>query len=576
MSPEQARAEQLDARTDIFSLGAVIYEMAAGSQPFGGGSGAERYTAILRDNPEPASKLNAQLPGELDRIIHKCLEKDRALRYQHASDLRADLQRLKRDIDSSGLAASGVAGHSALQKTRRNAVLWSCVAVVVLAGAYGGLHWYESREVAGPPQLVGKLSVAVLPLQNLSGDASDEYFSDGMSEEISTKLSHIRALTVAPYSSTSRMKTTQKSPRDIAQELQVRYLLDGSVRKAGEQVKVNVRLFDASSNSQVWADDFVAEMKGVFALQDETAIKIADALNLHLSPQEEQGIQHRYTQNPEAYRAFLQGRALLVYEDQPQKLALARKHFEDALKLDPNYALALAGISHVEGFTYRDINSAPIHLALSEQFANRALSIDPQLPEAHVALGRVYGNKFNYVQAAQQFREATRLEPQNVMAWDLLSWALGYKQPPDAMAAENAAREALRLEPSRFMAEYHLGRALMLQGHVADAEAAFERAKALSPESTIPDFGLAQLYLSEGQAERSIPMFEKQRLDSANNLFWLASAYAAKGDKKKAIASLGKALSTGFTDFPAIENSPHLAKLNDDPQFKELLAKYHQ
>src|SRR5262249_24470015 len=155
-----------------------------------------------------------------------------------------------------------------------NAALWICIALLVLVSAYGGLYWYESHQTTG--SYLGKMSIAVLPLQNLSGDPSNEYFSDGMSEEIGTKLSHIQALTLVPYSSTCHFKASQKPPQDIARELQVRYLLDGSVRKAGEQVKVNVRLFDASSNSQVWADDFVGEMKGVFALQDQTAIKIAD------------------------------------------------------------------------------------------------------------------------------------------------------------------------------------------------------------------------------------------------------------------------------------------------------------
>ena len=574
MSPEQVKGKELDARTDLFSCGVVLYEMATGRQPFTGASGAETYTAILRDNPVSASKLNTQMPAELERIIHKCLEKDPLLRYQHAADLRTDLRRLKRDIESSGLVLSKMAGHPAPEKRMRNAVISGCLAVAILAVTYGIFHWYDSRKQSNFPEGSGKLSIAVLPLQNLSGDSSNEYFSDGMTEEISTKLSHIQALTVAPYSSTSGLKATRKSPEEVAHDLHVRYLLDGSVRKAGEQVKVNVRLFDSSSNSQVWADDFVGEMKGVFTLQDQTAIKIADALNLHLSPQEQQGIERRYTENPKAYEAFLQGRALLVYEDQPEKLAMAEKHFEDALKLDPNYALALAGLSHVEGFTYRDINSAPIHLERSEQFAKRALSIDPQLPEAHIALGRVYGNKFDYAHATDEFREATRLEPQNAMAWDLLSWALGYRQPPDAVAAEKAAREALRLEPSRFMAEYHLGRALLLQGQKAEAKAAFERAKELNSESTVADLGLAQLYMSEGHADRSIAILEKQNLPTTNNLFWLASAYSVKGDKKKAIATLEKALNEGFTDFAAIENSPHLAKLREDPEFKELLARY--
>jgi eukaryotic-like serine/threonine-protein kinase len=575
MSPEQVRAKELDARTDLFSFGAVLYEMATGALAFYGESSGVIFKAILDSVPLPPIRFNRDLPTELERIIYKSLEKDRNLRYQSAAEMRADLQRLKRDTESASVAASSDTARKLRTLTGSKIFVAAAVVVLMLVAGSLGYRWFRVRSAPTSATVAAKPSIAVLPLQNLSGDPASDYFSDGMTEEISTKLSHIQALTVAPYSSTSRLKAMQKSPQEIARDLQVRYLLDGSVRKAGEQVKVNVRLFDASSNAQVWADDFVGEMKGVFALQDQTAIKIADALNLHLSPQEQQGIKRRLTENPEAYQAFLQGRALLVYEDQPQKLALAEKHFEHALKLDPNYALALAGISHVEGFTYRDVNSAPIHLQRSEEFANRALSVDPQLAEGHVALGRVYGNKFDYAHAAEEFREATRLEPQNVMAWDLLSWALGYRQPPDAVAAEEAAREALRLEPSRFMAEYHLGRALLLQGHTAEAKAAFERAQELSPESSTADLGMAQLYLSEGQADRSIAIIEKQGGATTNNLFWLASAYSVKGDKAKAIATLRRALSAGFTDFSAIENSPYLAKLRDSPQFKELLAEYH-
>jgi eukaryotic-like serine/threonine-protein kinase len=575
MSPEQVRARELDARTDLFSFGAVLYEMATGALAFHGESSGVIFKAILDSVPLPPIRFNRDLPTELERIIYKSLEKDRNLRYQSAAEMRADLQRLKRDTESASVAAPSDAARKLRTLTRSKIFVAAAVVVLTLVAGSLGYRWFRVRSAPTSATVASKPSIAVLPLQNLSGDPASDYFSDGMTEEISTKLSHIQALTVAPYSSTSRLKAMQKSPQEIARDLQVRYLLDGSVRKAGEQVKVNVRLFDAASNAQVWADDFVGEMKGVFALQDQTAIKIADALNLHLSPQEQQGIQRRQTENPEAYQAFLQGRALLVYEDQPQKLALAEKHFEHALKLDPNYALALAGISHVEGFTYRDVNSAPIHLQRSEEFANRALSVDPQLVEGHVALGRVYGNKFDYAHAAEEFQEATRLEPQNVMAWDLLSWALGYRQPPDAVAAEEAAREALRLEPSRFMAEYHLGRALLLQGHTAEAKAAFERAKELSPESETADLGMAQLYLSEGQADRSIAIIERQGGATTNNLFWLASAYSVKGDKAKAIATLRRALSAGFTDFSAIENSPYLAKLRDSPQFKELLAEYH-
>jgi TolB-like protein len=449
--------------------------------------------------------------------------------------------------------------------------------IALLAGLIVGIDiLYRQRSASLPATKAGQPSVAVLPLENLSGDPANGYFSDGMSEEISTKLSRIQTLTVAPYSSTARLKATLKSAEDIARELRVRYLLDGSVRKAGNQVKVNVRLLDASTGFQIWADDFVGDMKDVFAVQEQAAIKIADALNLHLSQREQQVIHRRYTQNPEAYEAYLQGHALLVYEDEPDKLAAAETRFEQALKLDPNYPLALAGYSQVEGLIYRDIESTPVHLERAEQLARRALSIEPQLPEAHVALGRFYGDAHDYPRAAQEFREALRSQPENAHAWDLLSWALGYQQPPDALEAEKAAREAIRLEPSRFMADYHLGRALFLQGRYDEAGAAFEAAKELSPTSWIPLLGLAQMYLAQGNSERAVGVLEKVSSKTTLVPFWLACAYSAHGNRDKALSAMKKAFDLGFRDFAAIDASPHLATLRADPRFQQLMRNYRK
>jgi serine/threonine-protein kinase len=317
-------------------------------------------------------------------------------------------------------------------------------------------------------------------------------------------------------------------------------------------------------------------MKDVFAVQEQAAIKIADALNLHLSQGEQQLIHRRYTQNPEAYEAYLKGHALLVYEDEPDKLAAAETHFEQALKLDPKYTLAVAGLSHVEGKIYRNIDSDPAHLERAEEFAGRALRLDPQLPEARIALANVYGYKYDYPRAVQEFREALRSEPQNAYAWDMLSWALGYQEPPDALEAQKAAREAIRLDPSRFMADYHLGRALYLQGRYDEARVAFDKARELSPTSTSPLMGLAQLCLAQGDSGRAVGLLEKIGRKDAIYTFWLASAYSAHGDRDKALATMKKALDLGFRDFAAIDASPYLAALRADPNFQQLMRKYRK
>jgi len=576
MSPEQVRAEEVDARTDLFSFAAVLYEMATGKLAFSGGSSGEICGAILHREPIRPSDLNNDLPPELVRIISYGLEKDRGRRYQHASEMERDLSRLQRDTQSGsrGTALAPTAAAAAKPFAPWRALSVAAVLLFVFALSYGGFRLYRARSSAVVPS--SKPSIAVLPLENLSGDAGNDYFSEGISEEISTKLSRIQALAVVPYSMTSHLKAPrQKSVRDIGQELQVRYLLDGSVRKAADEVRVNVRLLDVSSGIQVWADDFTGNMKDVFTVQEQTALKIADALDLHLSQQEQQGIQRRETQNPKAYEAYLQGRALLAFEDQPEKLALARVHFEEALKIDPNYALALTGLSHIDQYNYRDNDSNPAFLERADQLAQRALKLEPQLAEAHLAMGGVYGQRYQYAEAARELREATRLDPQNSLAWDSLSWALSYELPPDTAGAEQAAREALRLEPARFSIYYHLARALIAQGRYQEALAALQSGKDLSPNSPILDLGVAQVYLAQGDPARAIPILQRNN-KVAVALFWLASAYSAHGEQDKALSVMKQSLDAGFRDFTAIDASTYLAGLRADPRFGPLLASYRK
>ena len=579
MSPEQLRGVKVDARSDLYAAGAVLYEMATGRRPFPG-SGASLIDAILNHKPTAPSALNRQISPALEAIILKALEKEPDQRHFSARELLVNLQRV-----STGTAATAAAPQAAgFRSRRRMAAALAAAAVIVLAAVgfnLGGLRdRMFSRGGSAVQTAAGKPSVAVLPFQNMSADPGNEYFSDGMTEEIISKLSRVHNLEVASRTSVMRYKGTQKDIKAIGQELGVRYVLEGSVRKASERVRITAQLIDASSGFHLWSDDFDGDLKDVFGVQDQTALKIVQALNLRLSPQEQQAVRRRYTDNPQAYDAYLRGRAQMSHFDSPAKLEAARRYFESALKSDPDYAPALAGLAQVETDYYRNVDPKAAHLQRAEELARHALALDPQLAEAHNAMGNVLANHYDYGRAVEEFRRAIQADPSDPSTWGQLAWTLNYEQPPDSKGAEEAARTAIRLQPSGSGSYYEgsyyqLGRSLLLQGRYPEAVSAFDHALALNPNYNSPHLGLGQVYLAQGRYEQALAELAKSP-EVPLVMVQRASVYASRGEKRKALAELEKALALNYRDFAYLDASPYLASLRSDARYQELMRRYRK
>jgi non-specific serine/threonine protein kinase len=498
MSPEQVQGRPADHRSDIFSLGAILYELTTGERPFRGDTSADLISSILRDRPREVGELRTDLPDHLGRIVRRCLDKDPSRRYQTARALRIELEELE-----------------------------------------GG---------GGPEAARRAPSVAVLPFADMSAEKDQEYFCEGIAEELINGLGRIENLRVASRTSSFQFKGTALDVREIGRRLDVSTILEGSVRKAGERLRITAQLVNVADGYRLWSDRYDREMKDIFAIQDEIAESIVAALEVTLSPKERRALQNVATRDVEAYDYYLRGRKFF-YQMNQKAFEFARQMYGRAIEIDPSYALAHAGIADCCSFLYQWADSSEANLTEAEEASRKALDLDPDLAEAHASRGLALMIANNFDEAtAELFQKAAEMRPEDYQAPCFLEQALrglgAPKEQVDAASRRTVAiiENHIELNPDDARALYLGGGCLLTLGERDRGLEWGRRALAIDPSDPMILYNVACLFSQAGEAD-------------------------------SAVETLERAVDAGFGHRDWVVHDSDFDALREDPRFQKLLER---